>query len=173
MGSLSPFPHDSSMAGSSDRAAVHGGSNASYSSAGRTNRPSLLDKVLQDFREKAVMANDEESTALKGRIDRLEGQLDTLKVVRPMTITIVSLALAVATFAFAGLYFQMTQISNRIDRLESRVDALPQKLSDEFRAMRADMNAQTSAIASSITAARQVQPQILMLPSPLVPPQTP
>jgi hypothetical protein len=48
--------------------------------------------------------------------------------------------------------------------LNAKVDAIPAQLREEFRAMRAEMAAQTSAIANSITATRQVQPQILVLP---------
>ena len=50
--------------------------------------------------------------------------------------------------------------------LNAKIEAIPQRLSDEFRAMRAEMAAQTSAIANSITATRQVQPapQIIVIP---------
>ena len=43
-------------------------------------------------------------------------------------------------------------------------------LAEEFRAMRAEMSAQTSAIAGSITAARQAPPQVLLVPAPAVAP---
>ncbi|MEI6985210.1 MAG: hypothetical protein WCK65_03700 [Rhodospirillaceae bacterium] len=43
------------------------------------------------------------------------------------------------------------------------------KLSDEFRAQRAEMSAQTSAIANSITATRQQAPQVILVPAPGTP----
>ncbi len=42
----------------------------------------------------------------------------------------------------------------RIDRVEAKVDALPALISEKFRAMRAEMSAQTSTIAGAVTAAR-------------------
>jgi hypothetical protein len=85
------------------------------------------------------------------RIARLEGSYDALKVVRPMTITVVSVLLAALVFV---LGFFAAQLSS----LNTKIDAIPQRLSEEFRAMRSEMAAQTTAIATAITAARQMQP---------------
>jgi hypothetical protein len=93
------------------------------------------------------------------RVARLEGAYDALKVVRPMTITVVSVLLAVLVFV---LGFFAAQLGS----LNTKIDAIPQKLSEEFRAMRSEMAAQTTAIATAITAARQMQPS-----SPAPPPQ--
>src|ERR1700681_3400484 len=100
------------------------------------------------------------------RIARLEGSYDALKVVRPMTIAVVSILLAALVFV---LGFFATQLS----ALNSKVDAIPQRLSEEFRAMRLEMAAQTTAIATAITAARQMQSAPTPPPSPQNPPQIP
>jgi hypothetical protein len=59
-----------------------------------------------------------------------------------------------------------TRLDGRVDSLSAKIDAIPRQLSEEFRAMRAEMAAQTSAIANSITATKQVQPQIIVMPPP-------
>jgi len=84
------------------------------------------------------------------RLAKLEGAYDTLKVVRPMTLAVISIFLAALVFV---LEFFATQLNS----LNGKIDALPQRLTEEFRAMRAEMAAQTSAIANSITATRQIQ----------------
>ena len=108
------------------------------------------------------------SMADADRLAKLEGAYDSLKVVRPMTLTLVSVFLGIVALAFTVVAFQLGQFGTRIDRLEAKVDAIPQRLSDEFRALRAEMSAQTSAIANSITATRQAQPpappQIILIP---------
>ncbi len=108
-----------------------------------------------------------DSDALKSRLDRLDGQMDTMKVVRPMTIGVMAVLLAALVFVLGNITFTIQATNTRIDALNTKVDAIPQRLSEEFRAMRAETAAQTSAIANSITAARQVQPQIMVLPSPV------
>jgi hypothetical protein len=70
-------------------------------------------------------------------------------------------------FSFLG--FQLNRLQGRVDRVETAIAAIPARLSDEFRAMRAEMAAQTSAIANSITAVREAQPpppQIIVVPTP-------
>ena len=59
----------------------------------------------------------------------------------------------ISGFSFLG--FQLNRLEGRVDRVETAVAAIPTRLSDEFRAMGAEMAAQTSAIANSITATRQ------------------
>jgi hypothetical protein len=100
------------------------------------------------------------------RLAKLEGTVDSLKVVRPMTITVIGVFLAAQVFVIGLLASQMRDIN-------AKVDAIPARLSDEFRAMRAEMAAQTAAIAGSITATRQAQPQILIVPAPSPAPQPP
>ncbi len=127
---------------------------------------------------------------ITNRLSKLEGSYDSLKVVRPMTIAVLSLVLAVMVFGFAFLGTQMVSLSAQIARLDSKLDAnvarldgkidanaarvnekldaIPRQLAEEFRAMRAEMSAQTSAIAGSITAARQAPAQVLLVPAPAV-----
>src|SRR5205807_6507732 len=103
------------------------------------------------------------------RLAKLEGAYDALKVVRPMTLAVISIFLVALVFV---LGFFATQLNS----LNSKIDSLPQRLTEEFRAMRSEMAAQTSAIANSITAARQTQqpaPSPPLSPPPPQPPQAP
>lgn len=93
------------------------------------------------------------------RLARLEGAYDTLKVVRPMTIAVLGLFLAALVFALALVGTQIRHVSQK-------VEAIPARLSEEFRAMRIEMAAQTEAIANSMTATRQAPPQVLVMPAP-------
>jgi hypothetical protein len=111
------------------------------------------------------------------RLSRLEGAYDALKVVRPMLMTVVAILLAAAIGSFAFLGSQVASISsridsigNRIDRLGDKLDAIPSRLNEELRAMRAEMTAQTSALANAITAAKQEPPQVIVVPAPQTPP---
>ncbi|HEX4615299.1 MAG TPA: hypothetical protein VH230_05225 [Stellaceae bacterium] len=81
------------------------------------------------------------------RLAKLEGSYDALKVVRPMTITVIGVFLAALVFVLGFFATQMSSINNKLD-------AIPVRLSEEFRALRAEMSAQTSAIANSITATK-------------------
>jgi hypothetical protein len=83
------------------------------------------------------------------RLSRLEGAYDALKVVRPMTVAVLALLIAVMIGGFAFIGVQLV-------RIDGKLDGIPQTLREEFRAMRAEMAAQTNAIANSITAARQM-----------------
>lgn len=123
---------------------------------------------------------------LRDRIAKLEASFDWMKV-----ITTLSMAIMLGGFALLAnqmlrlesrLDGRIDRLDGRIDRLEAKadrldtkmdginaslgakIDAIPTRLSEEFRAMRAEMAAQTAAIASSVTAARAVQPQILVMP---------
>jgi hypothetical protein len=97
------------------------------------------------------------------RIGRIEGNLEAQRIVKPMVLAVVSilftvlLAVTLGGFAFLGV---------QVTALNTKVDAIPQRLSEEFRAMRADMSAQTSAIATAVTAAKQVPPQVILVPAP-------
>jgi hypothetical protein len=109
------------------------------------------------------------------RLARLEGTVDSLKVVRPMTIAVVGVLLAAQVLAIGFLGSQLRDLSVQLRDVNTKVDTIPAHLSDEFRAMRAEMAAQTAAIANAITATRQAQPQILVIPAPAPapPPQPP
>ncbi len=89
---------------------------------------------------------------LKGAVDGLRSSFTILSG----AIGLVAAVMAIG-FAFFGVQF---------NRLDAKIDTIPPRLSEEFRAMRAEMAAQTSAIANSITATKQAQPQIFVLPEP-------
>jgi len=100
------------------------------------------------------------------RLAKLETSVDWIKVIGAILMAAIGLLTAVT---IAGFTFLATQTA----RLETRVDAIPHQLSEEFRAMRAEMSAQTAAIANSITATKQVQPQIVVVPMPAPAPPKP
>jgi hypothetical protein len=103
------------------------------------------------------------------RIARIEGTVDALKVIKPLTIGVTALLLTVLVAAIAFMGVQVSRLDQKIDtnaqRINEKLDAIPQRLADEFRAMRTETAAQTSAISSAITAARQFQPQIFVVPA--------
>jgi hypothetical protein len=96
------------------------------------------------------------------RIAKLEGSYDALKVVRPMTVTVLGILMAALIFVLSFMAAEIRDIGAKLDATSAKVDAIPAKLAEEFRAMRGGMAAQTSALANSITAARQFQPQIIL-----------
>lgn len=97
------------------------------------------------------------------RLAKLETSVDWIKVIGAILV-------AVQLGGFTLLSAQIISLGARIDgtanRLDGRIDSLNSRLTEEFRAMRAEMSAQTSAIANSITATKQVQPQIIVMPPP-------
>jgi hypothetical protein len=112
-------------------------------------------------------------SGMSDRLARLEGSYDALKVVRPMTITVLGVLLAALIFVLSfmaaelrDLNIRQQAIEAKFDATNAKIDTIPGRLAEEFRAMRAEMAAQTNAIANSITAARQFQPQVLLVPAP-------
>jgi hypothetical protein len=139
--------------------------------------PVARDASLDDAETGAKSHKMEES-----RLARLEGVMDGFRAVPQITLTVLgivmgafALLVTIAIFAFNNLGGRVDGISGRVDSLGgrvdgvgARVDAIPKLLTEEFRAMRAETAAQTSAIANAITAAREVQPQIQIMPAPEV-----
>jgi phosphoglycerate-specific signal transduction histidine kinase len=115
---------------------------------------------------------------MSDRLAKLEGSYDALKVVRPMTITVLDILLAALIFVLSFMAAELRDMNSwqqaieaKFDATNAKIDSIPEKLAEEFRAMRAEMATQTNAIANSITAARQFQPQVLLMPVPqTVPP---
>lgn len=100
--------------------------------------------------------------SVDARLESLKGAIDGMRWVVGIVAVIM-----IGGFSFLG--FQLNRLEGRVDRVETAVAAIPARLSDEFRAMRAEMAAQTTAIANSITPTRQAQPpppQIIVLPGP-------
>jgi hypothetical protein len=124
---------------------------------------------------------------ISGRLSKLEGGFDVLKV-------LISVMAAVMLGGFAFLGTQTAHLETKIEgntqrlndkidanyaslntkldgyetKLNHKLDSIPQRLAEEFRAMRAEMSAQTAAIASAVTAAKQVPPQVLLVPAPAI-----
>ena len=115
---------------------------------------------------------------MSDRLAKLEGSYDALKVVRPMTITVLDILLTALIFVLSFMAAELRDMNSwqqaieaKFDATNAKIDSIPEKLAEEFRAMRAEMATQTNAIANSITAARQFQPQVLLMPVPqTVPP---
>lgn len=114
------------------------------------------------------------------RLAKLEGQVDTLKVVRPMTLTVFGLGFAAVTFVLGYLATQVastnskldaavTRFDAKFDSVNAKFDALNQTLATEFRAQHADIAAQITAITSAITATKQQPPTMVLVPRPDVP----
>ena len=133
-----------------------------------------------------------------GRLSKLEGAYDALKVLPSVMLAVVALVLTVMIGGFAFLGTQVGSLVGQVGRLDGKIDgnaqrlndrlesgnnrlessvanlneklnAVPQRLAEEFRAMRAEMSAQTSAIANAVTATRQTPPQVLLVPAPVQP----
>lgn len=104
-----------------------------------------------------------------GRLAKVEGAVEGLRegiVSLRWAITLLA-AVAIGGFAFLGT--QSVRLENRIDRLADKFDAIPGVLREEFGRMRAEMAAQTSAIANAVTAAKQTPPQVILMPAPPAP----
>jgi hypothetical protein len=100
--------------------------------------------------------------SVDARLEGLKGSIDS-------TRWVVGIVAVVMIGGFGFLGFQLSRLEARVDRIEAAIVAIPAHLSEEFRAMRAEMASQTNAIANSITATRQAQPpppQIIVVPAP-------
>lgn len=100
--------------------------------------------------------------SVDARLESVKGAIDGMRWVIGVIAVIM-----IGGFGFLG--FQLNRLEVRVDRIETAVAAIPARLSDEFRAMRSEMAAQTSAIANSITTTGQYQPpppQIIVIPTP-------
>jgi hypothetical protein len=119
--------------------------------------------------EGAVAGLDGRVGRLEGAVARLEGIVDGLRSAIDGLRWVTGMIAIVMVGGFSFLGFQLNRIEGRLDRVEAAVEAIPARLSEEFRSMRAEMAAQTSAIANSITATRQAQPpppQVIVVPGP-------
>jgi len=96
----------------------------------------------------------------------LKSFIDGFRTVPQLALSAIAIALAAVALLLTIVIFALNNVNSQIRDLGARVDAIHGQLAEEFRAMRAETAAQTSAIANSITAARQVQPQILVVPAP-------
>lgn len=95
--------------------------------------------------------------ALEKEVHAIKGALDWAKVAFAL----------LGTFTVAG-FALLTTLSIGVS---SKVDGVSRSILEEFRAMRLETAAQTSAIANAVTAAKQVPPQVLLVPAPIHPAQ--
>jgi len=122
-------------------------------------------------------------SSVDNRLGELKGAVDGLRTSFSILIgavgIIVTIGIGISVGQFNRLDGRIDRLDGRIDQLTNKIEAIPQRLSDEFRAMRAEMSAQTSAIANAITATHQAPPpppQIIVVPAPqpsLAPAPTP
>lgn len=140
-----------------------------------------LEEVQKENETLGLKSGDGDGTSggMDTRLAKLESTFEGFKAVPSLAFTVVSIAMGELAIAITIGIFTINNMSSRIDALSGRVeglnarfDGVSRQLADEFRAMRAETAAQTSAIANSITAARQVQPQIVVMP-PAQPPALP
>ena len=93
------------------------------------------------------------------RLARLESGQEWTKLLLGLIV-----AVMIGGFAFLGF---------QIGRLDTKIDALGGRISAENAATRQELTGIATAIANSITAARQMQPQILPAPMPQPAPNSP
>lgn len=102
---------------------------------------------------------------LEDGIRDLKSFTDGFRTLPQLALAAIGMVLAAVALLVTVAIFTLNGVNSQIRDVGARVDALPKLLTEEFRAMRTETAAQTSAIANSITAARQVQPQILIVPA--------
>jgi hypothetical protein len=103
----------------------------------------------------------------EGILTKLEEISNGFRTVPQLAVTALGIAMGALAIVVTIAIFQFNSLGGRIADLTDKVDAIPRQLTEEFRAMRAESAAQTSAIAQSITATRQMQPQVVVVPTPL------
>ena len=94
------------------------------------------------------------------RLVRLESAQEWTKV-------ILGLIGAVIIGGFALLGVQIGRLDAKFDSLGGRIDSLGSRISAENAATRQELIGVATAISNSITAARQMQPQVLPAPIPV------
>ena len=135
-------------------------------------------------------------SGMEGRVAKLEGAYESLKVVRPMTIGVLGIGVAAIIGGFAFLGTQMASLSGQITSLRAetnagfsairaemredraavaaQVTAIRVEMREDRAAAQAAVAAQVTAIANAVTATRQEAPQVILVPAPaVVSPQRP
>lgn len=100
------------------------------------------------------------------RLARLESAQEWTKVI----LALIG-ALMIGGFAFLGV--QINRLDTKFESLGGRIDSLGTRIASENAATRQELIGVATAIANSITAARQMQPQILPVPVPQQPSPSP
>jgi len=91
------------------------------------------------------------------RLTRLESAQEWTKIILGLIG-----AVLIGGFAFLGV--QINRLDTKFDSFNGRIDALGARISAEGAATRQELIGIATAISNSITATRQVQPQILPVP---------
>lgn len=132
------------------------------------NRPSAVPPPLATLGEQPhdSAMSDDRIGHIESSLSELKGFIDGFRVVPQLAITMLSVVLAAVGLVLAIGIFVLNSMNGQIHDVGTKVDAIPRQLSEEFEAMRAESSAQTSAIANSITATRQFQPQVIVMPAP-------
>jgi hypothetical protein len=96
------------------------------------------------------------------RLAKLEGVVDGLGRTQEFTlIAVIGVGAIIAAFVIGfGIYSLQ-----RIDTMNDKIVALPAQINTDLRDI-------TKTLAESITAAKQQQPQIILMPAPAMPPST-
>jgi len=98
------------------------------------------------------------------RLARLESGQDWIKVILGLIG-----AFVIGGFAFLGV--QMNRLDSKMDTLvtslAARIDAQGARIDAQGSETRRELVGIANAISNSITAARQVQPQIVIVPTPV------
>ena len=99
------------------------------------------------------------SPGLGERLARLESAQEWTKIILGLIG-----AVLIGGFAFLGI--QINRLDAKFDSLDGRIDSLGARISAEAAATRQELIGIATAISNSITAARQVQPQVIVVPMP-------
>lgn len=87
-----------------------------------------------------------------GRLSRLEGAFDWIKVMIAMISAVV-----IGGIAFLGV--RIARVDSRVSALSEKVDALPERVNANLRDL-------TNTLAQAILASKQAAPQVIVLPVP-------
>lgn len=131
----------------------------------RGPQPPDMDDAWRTKVDERLSGLDKGLSDVRITVAELKGDISGLKVAASALAAMVGVAAAVLG---GFVYFSTASMSARMDRVEAKVDAIVPRITDEFRAMRAESAAQTSAIANSITATKQQAPQVILVPAPQV-----
>jgi hypothetical protein len=117
--------------------------------------------------------SDNRIGAVERSVSKLEGIMDGFRAVPQLAVTTLGIVMGALAIVVTVGIFALNGVTSQVKDLGGKVDAIPKQITEEFRAMRAETAAQTSAIANSITAARQFQPQVVVMPMQPQPPAQP
>jgi hypothetical protein len=101
---------------------------------------------------------DSHITGMDGRLSRLEGLFEGLRHTQSITVGVIAFFGAILIFLGGYTIRKLDQTNIRVDQVSQRVGDLPGKISSDLRDI-------TQTLATSITAAKQQPPQVIILPA--------